>query len=259
MQTSNDNDYVRRVRKILSGSANDNFDSEDTETELHQQEDLLHGVLHHPKWEKMSLSLISGKEVYQDWLKDTNKSSFLVLSGWNGKQHGQVNASYSWLTQAIIDLTRMLLKENRLIGYRFCGSNDGVVPTLSKLILQMLARDQGLAKRSSVLDRLGENSVQNLDVCKLQDVFVSILNVVQDTVYILLDRPELLEDGDEAEVIMDTLLTTVKMVSPGKLKVMVCISHVSWDPENWIKGCYRREVQDKALLSHIRRDQAKLR
>lgn len=223
------------------------------------QEDLLHGVLNHPKWEKMSLSMISDKEVYQDWLKDTNKSSFLVLSGWNGKQHGQVNANYSWLTQAIIDLTRMLLKDNRLVGYRFCGSNDRVVPTLSNLILQLLERDQGLARRCSVLDQLSEKSVQNLDVCILQDTFVSILNVVQDTVHILLDRPELLGDGDEAEVIMDTLLTAVKRVSPGKLKIMVCISHVSWDPEIWIKRCHRREVQDIALLSHIRRDQAKLR
>lgn len=101
--------------------------------------------------------------------------------------------------------------------------------------------------------------MQNLDVCTIQDAFVSILNVVQDTVYILLDRPELLGDGDEAEVMMDTLLTTVKLVSPGKLKVMVCISHVLWDAETWIKKCHRREGQDKALLSHIRRDQAKVR
>lgn len=98
-----------------------------------------------------------------------------------------------------------------------------------------------------------------MDVFTLQDAFVSILNVVQDTVHIFLDRPELLEGGYEAEEIMDTLLTAVKMVSPGKLKVMVCISPVLWNPESWINKCHRREVKDKALLSHIQRNQAKVR
>lgn len=88
------------MRKILSESGSDHFDSEDTETELNKQEDLLDGIVHHSKWEKMSLLLTSGQEVH-DWLKDTSKSSFLVLSGLNGNQHGQVNAAYSWLTQAI--------------------------------------------------------------------------------------------------------------------------------------------------------------
>ena len=202
----------------------------------------------------MCLPLLHGEEAYQDWLKDTAKSSFLVLSGWN---RSQVNASVSWLTQAIIDLTRMLLRDNRTIGYRFCGSKDSVVATLSNLIFQMLERDQGLAGRCSVLDRLNEKSARNLDVSTLQDAFVSILNIVQDTVHILLDRPELLGDGNERELIMDTLLNAVKNVSPGRLKVIVCISHASWNPEGWIKKCHRREMQDEQLLLHIRRDQAR--
>lgn len=104
MQTSNDGDYVRRVRKILSEFAGDNFDSEHIETELHKQEVLLQDVLDHQKWEKMSLSVISEERVYQDWLDDTKIPSFLVLSGRNGTQHGaQINANFSWLTQVIID------------------------------------------------------------------------------------------------------------------------------------------------------------
>ena len=84
---------VRRVRRIFGESAFDKFDSKATETELHKQEVLLlDGILHHCRWERLYLSLQSSKAADQDWLKDIAKSSFLVLSGWNGSQ---VNASFS--------------------------------------------------------------------------------------------------------------------------------------------------------------------
>lgn len=255
MQISKDGDYVRQVTEILGESITGKFDSKATEAELHRQQLLLSGILDHRKWEKMNLSLLSDEAAYQDWLNDTDKSSLLILSGWNRSQVKK--ASFSWLSQAVIDLTRMLLKDNHVIGYRFCGSEDSVVQTLSNLILQMLEREQCLAGRCSLLDQLSKQSAQTLDVTILQDAFLSVLNVVQDTVYILLDRPELLGDSEERETMMDALLTAVRMVSPGKLKVIVSISHAFWNPEDWIKKCHRRELQNKALLLHIRRDQAR--
>ena len=258
LRTAADNDSLIRIKEILGEHTKSNFSVGTIDTNLDRQKDLLKDVTTgSPKWKKIHLTdLLEKEQAFTNWCKGT-RSSLLVLSGHNGSK---VHSQNSWLSPVIIETIQMLINDERTVAYHFCRSNGTTLATLSSLTCSLLERDLTILRRCKILPTLtetfsrGQKDDDNEDakLNGLKKALIAIIEASSGPVHIVLDRPELLGEGEDVESIMETALEVVRGVGKEKLKVMVCVDTGRWKVEPWAK---RRGVEEDEVWGHVRRDQ----
>ena len=255
MRASEDVQTLIRVKEILGEHARKDLDADMTDSLLGKQQGFLRDVTTgSPKWERINLSrLIEKEEVLADWCRGT-KSSLLTLSGRNGSK---VHSQNSWLSPAIVELIQMSLNEKQIVAYHFCRSEGNHIAALSDILCQLLEHDQSVLRRCRILPILESgfrhNQDENTQLNSVKSALTAIVKEVPGPVRIVLDRPELLGDGEDVESIMDTIFEAVRQAGPERLKVLMCINAGRWKVEPWISR--RRSKEGGEILSHIRLDQ----
>ena len=252
---------MNHIKEILGNYAGNDLDRDAADSKLREQHGILRDVTTgSPKWEQIHhTDLMKTEKDFEDWCT-SRKSSMLVLSGHNGSK---VHSQNSWLSPIVVETIQLLMKEEQVVAYQFCRSTGSARAALSSLICQLLERDRGLLRRCTVLTVL-ENSfnrsqaieddqqdLEDAQVTTLKSALVAVVDASSEPVHIVLDRPELLGEENDAESIMDAMLEIVKQVRPEQLKVLMCIDMGRWKVEKWIK----RPSNKSEALSYIRRDQ----
>jgi hypothetical protein len=189
--------------------------------------------------QKMGLSDFLTTAIGQDW--ESKGSLLLVLFGRN--EVGVSTVSHSWLSPVAVDLIQSLLDSNCTIAYDICTESSTLVEVLSRLIFQLLEKCPAVVRRGSDLHDIESQLSREGDdkATALCRALSSIINLQNDRVFIILNRPDLCEQESPAEYV-ETMLSLVKEAKVD-LKIMLVQRSEIPDVEN------NRNVKDMQRVS----------
>jgi hypothetical protein len=192
---------------------------------------------------------------YKKW--EAARSSLLVLHGANDGRIVEIGAS--WLSPVAVDQVCVLNEElsgpKCSVAYCFCQETDTPQNVICTIIYQLLQQRPKVLREGSDLEfiklRIGgkEGSRENLD--QLREVLLRIVDRIDNTVYLVIDRPELCGRNMETRL----LRTIFRIVKEAKteVKVLVVARQELWDAEKWVANDV--SGTDMTFLILARRDQ----
>jgi len=224
MQSREDTKIVIEMRKALKLG---DYRPEDMREGLKNYRGILKALFDSDRHrQKMGLSDFL-TAVGQDWA--TKGSLLLVLFGCN--EIGISTVSQSWLSPIAVDLIKDLLETSRTVAYEICTESSTLVGVLSRLIFQLLEKSPTVVRRGndlrdieSQLSREGDDKVK-----ALLTALSRIIGLQNERVFIVLDRPDLCEQGSQAEFIQAMLSLVKGAVSD--LKIVLVQRSEIWDVE----------------------------
>ncbi|KAE9374032.1 hypothetical protein N431DRAFT_464323 [Stipitochalara longipes BDJ] len=191
--------------------------------------------------------------VGQDW--ESKGSLLLVLFGCN--EIGISTVSQSWLSPIAVDLIKDLLETSRTVAYEICTKSSTLVGVLSRLIFQLLEKSPNVVRRGndlrdieSQLSREGDDKVKALLTASSR-----IISLQNERVFIVLDRPDLCEQGSQAAEFIQAMLSLVKDAI-SDLKIVLVQRSELWDVEKNL-GKDTQRVSQK-MFQTMRLDQCRI-
>ena len=194
---------------------------------------------------KMGLANFRPTAVGQDWEREG--SMLLVLFGSN--EVGVSTVSHSWLSPVAVDLVESLLDSNRTVAYELCTKSSTVVEVLSRLIYQLLEKNPAAIRKGNNLQYVESQLSHEKDdkVTALRMALSKIINLQKDSVFIILDRPDLCDEESPAGYI-ETRLPLVEDAKPD-LKIMLVGRSEFWGFEEY-KGKHNQRANSKPFQKH---------
>ena len=161
----------------------------------------------------------------RDW--ENQRSMLLLLHGHN--EHS-TNTRQSWLSPVATGLALDLLDSSHSVAIEACQRSSTYEKTLSRLMYQLLERRPALIRRtqdykdiSSLLLRVAGSDDK---LPHLQNALSRIINLHEDRVYIIVDRPELC--ARSCARFISAMLHLVKEATT-ELKILLVIRDELWD------------------------------
>jgi hypothetical protein len=187
-------------------------------------------------------------------------SALIVLYGLN--EHGIGTVNESWLSPVTIDIAQELHTRQSLVAVVKCNKDSTVETILSQIIVQLLELNPAVLRDGKDWYRISNSLAANPMVAEngLRTALLTILDLQEDLVYIILDRPELSEEDDPKSVIEALVYLAEKVKS--RMKVLVTTRAEFWDFEDNFgrKSVLRRNKDSEShpALKAIRIDQRRL-
>jgi len=204
--------------------------------------------------QKMGLADFLKTPAGRDW--GSEGPLLLVLFGRN--EVGVSTVSHSWLSPVAVDLVDNLLESNRTVAYENCTESSTLVGVISRLIFQLLEKSPAVIRRGNDLhDIESQLSLGGQDrVIALRKALLRIINLQNDRVFIVLNRPDICEEESPAEYI-ETMLSLLKDAKQG-LKIMMVQRSEIWDAEKNRRGIDTQGI-DQRIFQTVRFDQCRVR
>ncbi len=232
------------------------YDKESLRDGLSRYRDVLAEIFNKDRHRsKLDLSTLAQHEHYMDWEK--NGSSLLVLFGRN--ESGMQTIEDSWLSPVALELIESLLESNKWVAYCLCTQSSSHNGLLSALLYQLLETNPAVLRKGDDLqdiDRLLSQRGSKEDrVRALRQAVLRVIDLFDDTVYLVIDRPELCSNENPVDLI-NVLLHLVEE-SKTKLKVMAVLRSEWWDPRSREKEVDTRGL-DPRKFQRLELDQYRL-
>ena len=193
--------------------------------------------------QKMGLTNFRTTAIGQDW--ERGGSLLLVLFGSN--EVGVSTVSHSWLSPVAVELVESLLDSNRTVAYELCTKSSTIVEVLSRLIYQLLERNPAVIRKRNDLHYIESQLSHEGDdkVTALRMTLSRIINLQNDSVFIVLDRPDLCDEESPAGYI-ETMLPLVEDAKLD-LKIMLVARSEFWDFQHYKQG---KRTNSKLFQKH---------
>jgi hypothetical protein len=179
--------------------------------------------------EKLTLSDFLLTSCGKDW--ESKGSLLLILFGRN--EVGISTVSHSWLSPVAVDLVESLLDSGHTVVYEICTKSSTLIGLMSRLIYQLLEKNPSVIRQAEdfqhIESKVSLSGTRSDKVKALGKALLHIINLHQNQVSIVLNRPELCEEGSPVEYI-ESMLSLVKDAKT-HLKIMIVQRSEMWDVE----------------------------
>jgi hypothetical protein len=253
MQEREDRSMVVSLRERLKIG---NYRTEDAALSLKQCRETLGSSFdddrHRSKLRKSDLMADNRARCWQE-----GSSCLLMLSGRN--EEGVSEVAMSWLSPVAVDIVLDLLSQRRLVAFEVCIRSSTLQNTLARFIFQLLEKNPAVVRRGqdwydieSHIAWDGDSDERTQHLCK---ALLKIIDLQNDEVFIILDRPEL-SDDDSVGAFASSMLHLVEQTK-GVLKVLIVHRAELW---NWEEnqGSVIKKSTRRNICQALRIDQCRL-
>ncbi|KAF2645289.1 hypothetical protein P280DRAFT_116495 [Massarina eburnea CBS 473.64] len=204
------------------------------------------------KRQRLTLDDFISHAAYEYW--KSNDSVVLLLSGNN--EQGKYMVPQSWLSPIAVDLIQDLLKKQCLVAFEICNEGTTAEIVLTRLVHQLLEKNPTVVRTA---DGFGEIESQlskrkSDPLGALMAALLKIVDLQSETVFIVLDRPDL-NEGEVADCIQ--AMIALARDTKGVLKVLVVHRSDTWSFDENIFSIVPKGISSE--LQRVRLDQRRIR
>ena len=224
LQKLNDYDYIARLRQTLELG---DYVIDDAKEDLKGYREHLRKFDRDRHRQKFGLDELYSADVGKCWNQD--ETVVLVLSGSNEDGIAGPLVGESWLSPVAVDITQNLLASKRIIAFEICNELSNPEGTIARLIYQLLDLVPEVvreAKNRKELEKRitgrGEDRLEQLEAALLK-----VIDLVNQPVFIILDRPDR-NEAFNASTYIRAMLNVAK-ATRGRMKVLIVVQAQNWN------------------------------